>query len=87
MPPSNLVVVDNGAGTIKAGLLNVHGDQPRIVPNAIIRSKGDKTTYFGHELERCRDHSSLNYRLPFEKLGVPGRLGCPKSSMGRVVLE
>ena len=25
-------------------------------------------TYFGHEIERCRDYSSLHYRLPFEKV-------------------
>lgn len=25
-------------------------------------------TYFGHEVERCRDYSSLHYRLPFEKV-------------------
>ncbi len=35
---------------------------------AIIRSKGDKMTYFGHELAQCKDFSSLNYRLPFEKV-------------------
>ena len=40
----------------------------RIIPNAVVRSKGDKMTYFGHELERCRDYSSLHYRLPFEKV-------------------
>jgi hypothetical protein len=40
----------------------------RIIPNAVIRSKGDKRTYFGHEMEQCRDYSSLHYRLPFEKV-------------------
>ena len=40
----------------------------RVIPNAVIRSKGDKTTYFGHEFYKCRDHSSLHYRLPFEKV-------------------
>lgn len=40
----------------------------RIVPNAVVRSKGDRTTYFGNEIERCRDFSSLHYRLPFEKV-------------------
>ncbi|OJA12187.1 hypothetical protein AZE42_03943, partial [Rhizopogon vesiculosus] len=39
----------------------------RLIPNAIVRSKGDKTTYFGHQLQRCRDYSALHYRLPFEK--------------------
>ncbi|KDQ62817.1 hypothetical protein JAAARDRAFT_122230 [Jaapia argillacea MUCL 33604] len=60
------VVVDNGAATIKAGLTD--GDsEPRLVANAVVRSRGDKTTYFGHEFERCRDYSSLHFRLPFEK--------------------
>lgn len=83
------VVVDNGASTIKLGVLSRgHGEIPpkfvyaithqldpradagvlRIIQNAIIRSKGDKTTYFGQEFEQCTDYSSLNYRLPFEKV-------------------
>ncbi|KAK7462277.1 Actin-related protein 6 [Stygiomarasmius scandens] len=40
---------------------------PCIIPNAIVKSKGDKATYFGHEIEKCKDYSSLHYRLPFEK--------------------
>jgi len=39
-----------------------------VIPNAIVRSKGDKATYFGHQLARCRDYSGLHYRLPFEKV-------------------
>ncbi|KAJ3574134.1 hypothetical protein NP233_g1962 [Leucocoprinus birnbaumii] len=58
------IVIDNGAHTIKAG---VQKGLPRIIPNAVIRSKGDKATYFGHEFERCSDYSSLHYRLPLEK--------------------
>ncbi|KAI0057804.1 actin-related protein Arp6 [Artomyces pyxidatus] len=61
-----VVVLDNGASTIKLGVSNA-GKDVRVIPNAIIRSKGDKTTYFGEEFEACRDFSSLNYRLPFEK--------------------
>ncbi|KAE9407356.1 actin-related protein Arp6 [Gymnopus androsaceus JB14] len=38
-----------------------------LVPNAIVRSNGDKGTYFGHEIAKCKDYSSLHYRLPFEK--------------------
>ncbi|KAJ7633827.1 actin-domain-containing protein, partial [Mycena polygramma] len=34
----------------------------------VVRSKGDKMTYVGHELDRCRDCSSLSYRLPLEKV-------------------
>lgn len=40
----------------------------RVIPNAIVRSKGDKSTYVGHEIEGCRDFSSLHFRLPFEKV-------------------
>jgi actin-related protein 6 len=40
----------------------------RVISNAIVRSKGDKATYFGHEITQCRDYSSLHYRLPFEKV-------------------
>ncbi|KAF8907385.1 hypothetical protein CPB85DRAFT_1311636 [Mucidula mucida] len=62
-----VVILDNGASTIKC--CTVPQGNTRFVPNAIIRSKGDKTTYFGHEFttERCKDFASLSYRLPFEK--------------------
>ncbi|KAF8624406.1 hypothetical protein AX15_005887 [Amanita polypyramis BW_CC] len=62
-----IVVLDNGASTVKAGLVGAADDEVRLIPNAVIRSKGDKVTYFGHEFDRCRDYSSLHYRLPFEK--------------------
>ena len=45
-----------------------HFGKNRIIPNAVIRSKGDKATYFGHEMAQCKDYSSLHYRLPFEKV-------------------
>ncbi|KAG6900146.1 hypothetical protein C0993_002295 [Termitomyces sp. T159_Od127] len=64
-PP--VVVLDNGASTIKAGFANRKDQRPRIIPNAVVRSKGDKMTYFGHEFVKCKDYSSLNYRLPLEK--------------------
>ncbi|KAH0585832.1 hypothetical protein H2248_007122 [Termitomyces sp. 'cryptogamus'] len=64
---SPVVVLDNGASTIKAGFINSQDKGPKIISNAVVRSKGDKMTYFGHELAQCKDFSSLNYRLPFEK--------------------
>ncbi|EIW59290.1 actin-like protein Arp6 [Trametes versicolor FP-101664 SS1] len=67
MNSSNTVLLDNGASTIKAGILGVHNDQPLIIPNAVVRSKGDNSTYIGHELVKCRDFTSLRFRLPFEK--------------------
>ncbi|KAF8182292.1 actin-related protein Arp6 [Pholiota molesta] len=60
------IVLDNGASTIKAGIVG-YDTEPRVISNAIVRSKGDKATYFGHEITQCRDYSSLHYRLPFEK--------------------
>ncbi|TFK27592.1 actin-like protein ARP6 [Coprinopsis marcescibilis] len=62
----NIVVLDNGGSTIKAGLVN-SDREPRIIPNAVIRSKGDKATYIGHEFALCKDYASLHYRLPIEK--------------------
>ncbi|KAF7309255.1 hypothetical protein MIND_00295800 [Mycena indigotica] len=61
-----VVVLDNGGSSIKAGVIGTGAT--RIIPNAIVRSKGDKETYVGHEwAERCTDYSSLAYRLPVEK--------------------
>ncbi|CAK5278079.1 unnamed protein product [Mycena citricolor] len=63
-----VVVLDNGGSSIKAGILFNRKPEPRIVPNAVIRAPGDKATYIGHEFhQRCRDFSSLSYRLPLEK--------------------
>uniref|UniRef100_A0A0W0GCX3 Actin-like protein ARP6 n=1 Tax=Moniliophthora roreri TaxID=221103 RepID=A0A0W0GCX3_MONRR len=56
-----------GATRSKQGLSKAKKNLQLLVPNAIIRSKGDKATYFGHEIEKCRDYSSLHYRLPLEK--------------------
>lgn len=93
---NTLVILDNGAGSIKAG--SVTGKSVRwasltfsrisnklilfhhrLVPNAIVRSKGDKTTYFGHEIAKCKDYSSLHYRLPFEKASWAG--ACSKAAL------
>lgn len=79
-----IVVLDNGASTVKAGVVDrpektrcvLFGQlsskrlsRPRsIIPNAVVRSNGDKMTYYGHEVERCVDYTSLHYRLPFEKV-------------------
>ena len=85
MQQTPLIVLENGASTIKVGVVNESGTEPRcvvhpftspyrrdklnrLIPNSVVRSKGDKMTYFGHEMEHCRDFSSLYYRLPFEKV-------------------
>ncbi|KAJ3864444.1 actin-related protein Arp6 [Lentinula novae-zelandiae] len=67
---NNIVILDNGAGTIKAGIASgvlAEQEAVKLVPNAIARSKGDKATYCGHEIAKCKDYSSLHYQLPFEK--------------------
>ncbi|KIL00217.1 hypothetical protein PAXRUDRAFT_130412 [Paxillus rubicundulus Ve08.2h10] len=69
MSPLTTVVLDNGGSTIKAGVVSDgdHDQGVQIIPNAVVRSKGDRTTYVGHEINQCKDFSSLHYRLPFEK--------------------
>ncbi|KAG0298877.1 Actin- protein 6 [Dissophora globulifera] len=60
------LVVDNGASTIKYG----YADQDttyRTIPNNITRSKTQRKTFVGDQLETCKDFSGLYYRLPFEK--------------------
>lgn len=71
MATSQTVVLDNGGSTIKAGIVRTDlgdDDEIRLVPNAVVRSKGDKATFVGHEIGRCKDYSALHYRLPFEKV-------------------
>ncbi|KAI8978721.1 actin-like protein Arp6 [Trametes punicea] len=67
MTSSSTVILDNGASSIKACILGIHDDRPLIIPNSIVRSKGDNSTYVGHELAKCRDYTSLRFRHPFEK--------------------
>ncbi|KAF9176945.1 Actin- protein 6 [Haplosporangium sp. Z 767] len=63
---SRTLVVDNGASTIKFGYADV--DAPyRAIPNNITRSKAERKTFVGDQLETCKDFSGLYYRLPFEK--------------------
>ena len=99
MKPRVTLVLDNGASTIKANVIEESAssfEQPRyafrcsfatyansfgwplkynvcshrIITNAIVSSKGDKKLYCGHEFAGCRDHSSLHFRLPFEKVRI-----------------
>ncbi|KAM0248947.1 hypothetical protein ACHAP5_003155 [Fusarium lateritium] len=65
--PSTTLVLDNGAATIKAGL--VHDgeiDEPRIIPNVIARDRARKV-YVASELEKCRDFGEIQFRRPMEK--------------------
>lgn len=64
-----------------------HAHSSSVFPNAVVRSKGDRQTYCGHEIARCRDRSSLNYRLPFEKVAQRHnrRASCSRSIKGYIV--
>lgn len=68
--PRNTLVVDNGAYTIKAGLVRgADIDEPRIVPNCIARDRARKV-YVASDLEKCRDYSEIQFRRPVEKGNV-----------------
>lgn len=70
--PRNTLVLDNGAYTIKAGLVTPSSSEPsyhdcRVAPNCIARSTRDKRTYISSELDDCKDFGELAFRRPVEK--------------------
>lgn len=70
-PPNKTLVLDNGAYTIKAGLVSTSAsptcDDCRVMPNCIARSTRDKRTYMASELDACKDFGELAFRRPVEK--------------------
>ncbi|KAK2594276.1 Actin-related protein 6 [Conoideocrella luteorostrata] len=66
--PTSTLIVDNGAFTIKAGVVAPDGPvgEPRIIPNCIARDRS-KRTYLASDLARCRDHGELQFRRPVER--------------------
>ncbi|KAF9128586.1 Actin- protein 6 [Mortierella sp. 14UC] len=60
------LIVDNGAATIKYGYADDNTPY-RTFSNNITRSKAERKTFVGDQLETCKDFSGLYYRLPFEK--------------------
>ena len=67
-PPANTLVLDNGAYSIKAGIVttDVETPVPEIIPNCIARDR-DKKTYVGSQLSSCKDFSEIAFRRPVEK--------------------
>jgi len=64
--PSNIFILDNGGGSIKAGFSSQ--SQPRVMPNCIMKAKSEKRRAFvGDQIDDCRDLSSLFYLLPTQK--------------------
>ncbi len=66
--PSQTLVVDNGAYTIKAGFASPKPDVSdcHIIPNCLARER-DKKIWVGAEIESCRDFGEMTFRRPVEK--------------------
>ncbi|KAF3049742.1 Actin- protein 6 [Didymella keratinophila] len=70
---SRTLVLDNGAYTLKAGLVPTNSestpsyDDCSVIPNCIARSHRDKCTYTASELDDCKDFGELAFRRPVEK--------------------
>ena len=70
--PKQTLVLDNGAYTLKAGLIAASSTEPRyddctVIPNCIARSTRDKRTYVASELLQCKDFGELAFRRPVER--------------------
>ena len=66
--PSQTLVLDNGAHTIKAGFANPDPkpDDCSVIPNCIARSR-DRKIYIGAQVDSCRDYGEMAFRRPVEK--------------------
>ncbi|KAF2653274.1 Actin/actin-like protein [Lophiostoma macrostomum CBS 122681] len=70
--PNKTLVLDNGAYSLKAGLVphtsvNPGYDDCSVLPNCIARSHRDRCTYTSSELFDCKDFGELAFRRPVEK--------------------
>ncbi|KAF2133636.1 actin-domain-containing protein [Dothidotthia symphoricarpi CBS 119687] len=77
VPQTKTLILDNGAYTLKAGLLPPSSTPPSyadcaVIPNCIARSTRDKRSYVGSELDDCRDFGELAFRRPVERGFVVG---------------
>eukprot|EP00039_Didymoeca_costata_P005587 m.82688 g.82688 ORF g.82688 m.82688 type:complete len:405 (+) comp12885_c0_seq1:195-1409(+) len=59
-----VLVIDNGSGDIKAGFSD---GSPKIVPNAIMKRKGDRRLITGPEIDNYKNFGSLLYKRPHQK--------------------
>ncbi|TWU76103.1 Actin- protein 6 [Metarhizium rileyi] len=65
--PTNTLIVDNGAYTLKAGIVaDGHVGDPRIIPNCVVRDRSRKV-YLGSDMAKCRDLGELQFRRPVER--------------------
>jgi actin-related protein 6 len=71
--PQQTLVLDNGAYSIKAGLISTSAEEPptydncRVIPNCVARSSRDRRVYIASELEKCNDFGEMAFRRPVEK--------------------
>ncbi|CAG8470121.1 13404_t:CDS:10 [Ambispora gerdemannii] len=67
MVETNVLILDNGASTIKVGYAGLP-ETLQLFPNCkLTRSKGDRKNFIADQLSFCEDFSGVQYRLPFEK--------------------
>ena len=67
--PERVLVVDNGAYTIKAGFANAVPDPDtdcHVVPNCIAKSR-DNRVWIGAQMEKCSDYGDMAFRRPVQK--------------------
>ncbi|KAF2144922.1 uncharacterized protein K452DRAFT_316067, partial [Aplosporella prunicola CBS 121167] len=66
--PSQTLVIDNGAYSIKAGFATEDAELSscRVLPNCITRGR-DKRVWIGSQLEQCKDFGEMAFRRPVEK--------------------
>jgi actin-related protein 6 len=67
-PPPKTLVLDNGAYTIKSGIVaqDTETPAPNIIPNSLARDR-DKKVYIGSQLSSCKDFGEIVFRRPVEK--------------------
>lgn len=65
--PKTTLVLDNGAYTLKAGLVRDGAiGEPRVIPNCVARDRARKV-YVASELDKCRDYGEVQFKRPVEK--------------------
>uniref|UniRef100_A0A6G1SDJ2 Actin-related protein 6 n=1 Tax=Aceria tosichella TaxID=561515 RepID=A0A6G1SDJ2_9ACAR len=61
-----VLIIDNGAATIKCGLAS--SESPNIIPNCKMKVKSERQRqYIGDQIDDCKDCSGLYYILPHQK--------------------
>ena len=66
MADRQVLIIDNGASTIKCGLST--SDSPYVIPNCKMKVKAERQRqYIGDQIEDCKDCSGLYYILPHQR--------------------